>query len=137
MSKKQVWIEQLGAASSEHAAWGVARAEDVINKLLPGAIARYKVARDDQALNGHVTLPFTEQLGVASGRYGLPHRDRLGAAFMGLYARWGVTRYWGVDWRAEANTFIEHKVLPVPMADRKKALLITLLYEAARRLPGR
>lgn len=134
---KKVWIEQLGAASSEYKLWGVAHAEDLLEKMLPGAMARLKVARDDEELDGGVTLPFVEQLGVASGRYGLPQRKRLAAALLGLYVKWDVSKYWGIDWRNHANTFIEHKVLPLPMDDRKKALLITLLYEGARKLPGR
>ena len=125
MSGKHALIEQLGAASTDDNVLGVSRTADLMNKLLPGAVARYKVARDDAELNGHTTSPFIEQLGVSSGRYGLPSRGRLGAALMGLYARVGVSRYWGIDYRSEANAFIEQKILPLPMDDRKKALLIT------------
>ncbi len=137
MSGKSVWVEQLGAASSQSSALGVARAKDLLQKVLPGTLAKLKVARDDQALDGALTQPFTEQLGVASGRYGLPRKERLAPALMGLYAKWQVSHYWGYDYRAQANTWIEHKLMPLPMNERQKALLLTLLYEAARRLPGR
>jgi hypothetical protein len=138
MSSKHVLIEQLGASSESNSPWVLAHASDLLNKVLPGGIARLKVARDDnEQLNLDATSPFIEQLGVASGKYGLPHVKHFGAALFGLTAKIGVTRYWGVDLRAEANEYIERNVLQWPIEERKKTLLVTLLYEAARRLPGR
>ena len=137
MSDKNVLVEQLGAASASNTPWPVARAADLIDKILPGAIARYKVLRDDADLNPHATNVFVEQLGVASGRYGLPELKSVGPALAGLYARYSVTRYWGTDLRDEANRFIEDHVLQWPLEERKKTLLVTLLYEAARKLPTR
>jgi len=137
MSDRHVLIEQLGASSVQKSPWVLAHASDLLNKVLPGAIARLGVARDDEALNLEATRPFVEQLGVASGSHGLPHARSLGAALFGLSARLCVTRYWGVDLRSGANAFIEHHVLQWPLAERRKTLLVTLLYEAARRLPGR
>ncbi len=137
MNPQQVRVEQLGAASSGKTASGVARAQDLLTNVLPGAVARLKVMRDRKDLHAHAAQPFVEQLGVPSGDYGLPRRAKLGAALMGLYAKWDVTRYWGVDWRDQANRLIERKVLPLTMGERQKALLVTILYETARRLPGR
>ncbi len=138
MKDTHVLIEQLGASSESNSPWVLTRAADLLNKVLPGAIARFKVARDDnEQLNLDATSPFIEQLGVASGKYGLPHARDLGAALFGLVARVSVSRSWGFDLRAGAYEFIEHEVLQWPIEERKKTVLVTLLYEAARRLPGR
>lgn len=135
MSDKQILIEQLGASS---ASWGVAHASDLINKVLPGLSARRKVQKDDVAqVDVRETNPFVEQCGVPSGDYGLPKRKDLAAALIGAYVKWDVGKYWGYDYRRELNELIERRVLPLPIEERKKTLLVTVLYEVARKLPGR
>jgi len=135
MSDKQVLIEQLGAPS---ASWGVARASDLFNKVLPGLSARRKVQTDDLgSYDMHETRAFVEQLGVPSGDYGLPKRKDLPAALLGAYVKWDVGKYWGYDYRRGLNELIEQRILPLPIEERKKTLLLTVLYEVARKLPGR
>lgn len=138
MSARHVLIEQLGASSRRDSISGLAHPAELLTKVLPGLIARLKVARDDHAgLHLETTRPWVEQLGVATGKVGLPRPGALGAALFGLCARFEVTWHAGVDLRAAANGFIEHHALQWPLEERNKAWLLALCYETARRLPGR
>jgi hypothetical protein len=125
-------IEQLGAAGTE---WGVAHSNDVLGKVLPGAMARLRVAREnrgDGLWNAH---PFVEQLGVPSGSGGVRHATDLGRAAFGLMARWSVARHSGMDYRARGYELIERWALQAPLDAKPKAFMLSVLYAVAAKLP--
>jgi hypothetical protein len=128
----QRFAEQLGVAG---ASWGVAHAHDLLEKALPGALARLRVAREDENDGLWSARPFVEQLGVASGKRGLRKPSDAAKALFGLYARWSVARQSGIDYRALARELIEHQLLQVPMRAKRKALLLSIAYALAAKLP--
>ena len=125
-------IEQLGAPS---AARGVAHARDLLEKIVPGALARARVAREDDGTGEWNVRPFIEQLGVASSKGGLRRSSDAVNALFGLYARWSVGRWSGVDYRARAYELIEQRLLQVPMRAKRKALVLSVAYAIAGKLP--
>jgi hypothetical protein len=125
-------VEQLGAPSG---GWAVAHAQDVLEKVLPGALARLRVTRENESDGEWNVRPFVEQLGVASGKNGLRHPADALRALFGLSARWSVGRYAGVDYRARAYTLIEQRLLQIPMPSKRKALMLSIAYAIASKLP--
>lgn len=126
------FVEQLGAAGSD---WGLAHAHDLLEKALPGALARLRVAREDDADGLWNARPFVEQLGVASGKRGLRHASDTATALFGLMARWSVARQSGVNYRAHAYELIERWALQAPLKTKPKALMLSILYAIASKLP--
>lgn len=129
------FVEQLGAPSDT---FGFAHADDIAGKGLWGLISKLKVMRDDAFEQIHGKNVFVEQLGVrGDGPFGLPSSADALNALMGLVARNSVTRYLGYDLRQMAYDAIETHALQLPIETKRKALLVTALYELAKRLPGR
>ncbi len=127
------FVERLGVAGD---ARGPRHRGDLFSRV-PAALLAIRSVASDETLADERVARLLARLGVASGPRGfLSLRDALGRGLPGALALWSVARDDGIDLRGKLRAFIEGPLMQTPMRPSRKALLLTVLYAAARRLPA-